>query len=230
MRTVRCRFFSGGIMLGRLRREFKVSRKEFGVETRVCFLKHFQLNSRELFKMSSRKLEATSFPLNLHPFVFIYFQHSLSETTLDMCEWYDIRVWNRTDCFPIPHFLCCSVHIHKYFATSSLEGSALELQKGRVMETHKWNIKIICLTHIFFHLAGDGEEGRAHNKVISSILFSKAHSEMRMLHEKETTQKIINGKMKIYSMNTKWVCSPRMRGVVECGVAYVEWILMRRSD
>lgn len=68
-----------------------------------------------------------------HPrprFVFIYFQHFLSKSTLDMCEWYSKRVWNHTDCFPIPFYalLALSIsHEHKYFATFSLEGA---IQKG----------------------------------------------------------------------------------------------------
>lgn len=57
-------------------------------------------------------------------FFFIYFQHFLSKSTLDMCEWYNKRVWNFTYCFPIPHFPPRSLfHIHKYFATFSLEGT-----------------------------------------------------------------------------------------------------------
>lgn len=91
----------------------------------------------------------------------------LSWKHLDMCEWYNERVWNCTYCFPIStqillpflliHSLSFYFHIHKIFFFSLFfrarghhqRERASDLERGE-KKIHKRNIKIICLTHISF--------------------------------------------------------------------------------
>lgn len=75
----------------------------------------------------------------------------------------------------------------------------LPLSRSRVqfmagVETHKWNIKIICLTHIFFHLPfGRWEEGKGELIIkwffSSSSLLYRIRSDMWMLHAQENYRK-----------------------------------------
>lgn len=129
---------------------------------------------------------------------FIYFENFYPKALKRYVWMIEKRVRKFTYCFPIPNFLSL-FHIHKYFATFFPEGTVHELSMAGV-ETHKWNIKIICLTHIFFHLLKKGgvRKGALIIKWFfsSSSLLCRTWSDMWMLHAQETTEKIINGKTK----------------------------------
>ena len=155
---IHCRFFFPDATL-------KPSSLSLIANTRDTFrsrIEHFRIKRRlQIAKTCFKDFPRQTFiPFPSEPlFVFIYLLHFLSKSTLDMCEWYWERVWNQTDCFfcfPIPFHRSSHSLFHMNINILPLFRSRVPF-KG-VVEIHKWNIKIICLTHISFHL--QWEKGR----------------------------------------------------------------------
>ena len=118
-------------------------------------------------------------------FVFIYLLHFLSESTLDMCEWYWKRVWNQTDCF-----FCFPIPFHRSsHSLFHMNINILPLFRSRVPFSRSGGNSQVeyknYLSYAHFLSSSMGKRAHCHNKVI--FFFSGKHRAMcvEILHAQE---------------------------------------------